>query len=75
MERASLPAGELNELARVHELVEALGRKLDGASAATQSYRRRRGVVFNALEYAVELELLSANPLTRARRKRGKRAL
>ncbi|MFI0898045.1 tyrosine-type recombinase/integrase [Streptomyces sp. NPDC020983] len=75
MERASLPVGELNELARVHELVEALGRKLDGTPAATQTYRRRRAVVFNALEYAVELELLSANPLTRVRRKRGKRAL
>lgn len=75
MERASLPVGELNELARVHELVEALGRKLDGTPAATQTYRRRRAAVFNALEYAVELELLSANPLSRVRRKRGKRAL
>lgn len=75
MERASLPVGELNELARVHELVEALGRKLDGTPAATQTYRRRRAAVFNALEHAVELELLSANPLTRVRRKRGKRAL
>jgi integrase len=75
IERASLPVGELNELARVHGLVEALGRKLDGTPAATQTYRRRRAVVFNALEYAVELELLPANPLTRVRRKRGKRAL
>lgn len=75
MERASLPVGELNELGRVHELVGALGRKLDGTLAATQTYRRRRAVVFNALEYAVELELLPANPLTRVRRKRGKRAL
>ncbi|MFF7194121.1 tyrosine-type recombinase/integrase [Streptomyces sp. NPDC008079] len=75
LERASLPVGELNELARVHELVDALGRKLDGKPAATQTYRRRRAVVFNALEYAVELDLLSANPLTRVRRKRGKRAL
>jgi integrase len=75
LERASLPVGELNELARVHELVDALGRKLNGEPAATQTYRRRRAVAFNALEYAVELDILSANPLTRVRRKRGKRAL
>jgi hypothetical protein len=62
---------ELGELSRVHELIDALGRKLDGQPAATQTYRRRRAVVFNVLEYAVELEVLPSNPLTRVRRKRG----
>jgi integrase len=52
-----------------------LSRKLDGQPAATQTYRRRRAVTFNALEYAVELELLPSNPLGRVRRKRGKRAV
>ncbi|MBD0736432.1 tyrosine-type recombinase/integrase [Streptomyces sp. CBMA29] len=75
IEKASLPVVELLEVARVHELIDALGRKLDGKPAATQTYRRRRAVVFNALEYAVELEALSSNPLTRVRRKRGKRAV
>ena len=59
----------------MHELIDALGRKLDGKPAATQTYRRRRAVVFNALEYAVELEVLPSNPLSRVRRKRGKRAV
>jgi integrase len=73
IERASLPVAELQEIVRVHGLIDGLGRKLDGKPAATQTYRRRRAVVFNALEYAVELELLPSNPLSRVRRKRGKR--
>ncbi|WP_433892524.1 tyrosine-type recombinase/integrase [Streptomyces sp. CA-111067] len=75
IEKASLPVAELQEISRVHELIDALGRKLDGKPAATQTYRRRRAVVFNALEYAVELEVLTSNPLNRVRRKRGKRAV
>jgi integrase len=75
LEKASLPVAELQEITRVHELIDGLGRKLDGKPAATQTYRRRRAVVFNALEYAVELELLPSNPLGRVRRKRGKRAV
>ncbi|OEU85686.1 integrase [Streptomyces abyssalis] len=70
LERASLPVAELTEIDRVHGLVDALGRKLDGKPAANQTYRRRRAVTYNALAYAVELELLTANPLDRARRKR-----
>ncbi|NGO09315.1 site-specific integrase [Streptomyces sp. HC44] len=73
IEKASLPVAELQEIARVHELIDGLGRKLDGKPAATQTYRRRRAIVFNALEYAVELELLPSNLLSRVRRKRGKR--
>ncbi|GGT28500.1 hypothetical protein GCM10010243_00830 [Streptomyces matensis] len=52
-----------------------MSRRLDGKPAATQTYRRRRAVVFNALEFAVELEHLTSNPLSRVRRKRGKRAV
>ncbi|WP_329136631.1 tyrosine-type recombinase/integrase [Streptomyces sp. NBC_01476] len=75
IEKASLPVAELLDVARVHELIDALGRKLDGKAAATQTYRRRRAVVYNALAYAVELEALPSNPLDRVRRKRGKRAV
>ncbi|MGW2097901.1 tyrosine-type recombinase/integrase [Streptomyces olivaceoviridis] len=75
VEKASLPVAELQEITRAHDLIDALGRRLDGKPAATQTYRRRRAVVFNVLEYAVELELLPSNPLSRVRRKRGKRAL
>jgi integrase len=75
IEKASLPVAELQDIARVHGLIDALGRRLDGTPAATQTYRRRRAVTFNALEYAVETEVLTSNPLTRVRRRRGKRAL
>ncbi|KPI18683.1 integrase family protein [Actinobacteria bacterium OK074] len=75
IEKASLPVVELQEITRVHDLIDALTRKLDGKRAATQTYRRRRAVVFNVLEFAVELEMLPANPLTRVKRKRGKRAV
>jgi integrase len=75
LEKASLPVAELQEIARVHELIDSLGRKLDGKPAATQTYRRRRAVVFNSLEYAVELGTLPSNPLGKVRRKRGRRAV
>lgn len=60
IERASLSVAELQEVARAHEVVDTLS---------------RRAVIFNALEYAVELEHLRSNPLSRVRRKRGKRAV
>ncbi len=75
IEKASLPVAELQEISRVHDLIDALTRKLDGKPAATQTYRRRRAVVFNVLEYSVELEALPSNPLSKVRRKRGKRAV
>jgi integrase len=75
IEKASLPVAELQDIARVHGLIDALGRRLDGTPAATQTYRRRRAVTFNALEYAVETEALTSNPLTRVRRRRGKQVL
>ncbi|MEU4932746.1 tyrosine-type recombinase/integrase [Streptomyces yokosukanensis] len=75
LSKASLPVAELSEGGRAQELADALPRRLDGKPAATQTYRRRRTVVFNGLEYAVELEALTSNPLSRVRRKRGKRAV
>ncbi|RLL68906.1 site-specific integrase [Streptomyces sp. Z26] len=73
LERASLPLAELGEIDHVHALVDGLSRKLDGKPAANQTYRRRRAVTYNALEYAVEMEQLTANPLDKVRRKRGQR--
>lgn len=75
IEKASLPVAELQDIARVHGLIDALGRRLDGTPAVTQTYRRRRAVRFTVLEYAVETEALTSNPLTRVRHRRGKRTL
>lgn len=52
----------------VAELLDAL----DGKPAATHTHRRRRAVVSNTLEYAVELGTLPSNPLGRIRRKHGR---
>ncbi|MGY0491775.1 tyrosine-type recombinase/integrase [Streptomyces sp. WG-D5] len=75
LSKASLPVAELSEGSRAQDLVDALTRRLDGKPAATQTYRRRRAVVFNVLQYAVELGALTVNPLSRVRRARGQRAV
>lgn len=75
LSNGSLPVAELSEGSRAQDLVDALTRRLDGKPAATQTYRRRRAVVSNMLQYAVELGALNANPLSQVRRKRGKRAV
>jgi hypothetical protein len=42
-------------------------RRLDGASAAATTIRRKRSVFYNVLGYAAELEELSANSLDRVK--------
>ena len=45
-------------------MLARIGRKLDGSPAAASTVGRKRAVFHNTLEYAVERELLSQNPLT-----------
>ncbi|HEY0641298.1 MAG TPA: integrase [Pseudonocardiaceae bacterium] len=52
------------EPARVRAMLDELSLKLDGERAAAKTIGRKRAVVHNAFEYAVELKLLSANPLS-----------
>ncbi|MFD8562154.1 tyrosine-type recombinase/integrase [Streptosporangium canum] len=60
LEAASLPLSALEEAKHTRA---ALALLLDGKAAATSTYRRKRAVFHHVLEYAVELEELSANPL------------
>ncbi|MDP9864514.1 MULTISPECIES: tyrosine-type recombinase/integrase [Streptosporangium] len=46
----------------LHHRLEAISRRLDGKAAAS-TYRRKRAVFHHALEYAVELGELPANPI------------
>jgi integrase len=46
-------------------VLDALAVKLDGKPAAPTTTYRKRAVIYNALGYAVELELLPANPIDR----------
>lgn len=47
--------------------MDALARKLDGTPAAPTTIARKRAVLFNALDLAVERGLLDVNPLTQIR--------
>jgi integrase len=44
-------------------VLDQLAQKLDGGQAAAATVRRKRAVLFNAIEYAVELKLLTKNPI------------
>ncbi|MFD8531552.1 tyrosine-type recombinase/integrase [Streptosporangium canum] len=63
LEAASLPLSALEEAKHTRAALEALALLLDGKAAATSTYRRKRAVFHHVLEYAVELEELSTNPL------------
>jgi len=51
-------------------VAEIIGRKLDGTPAAPDTVSRRWRALNTAIEYAVEVGALDANPLKRVRRKR-----
>ena len=63
LERASLPLTELEKPRNVRLALDALTLRLDGTSAAATTIHRKRSVFYNVLEYAAELEELSANSL------------
>lgn len=72
LESASLPMSDLEEPRNARTALEALAVLLDGSAAATNTFRRKRAVFHHALEYAVELGELSANPLDRIKWKPAK---
>lgn len=57
------PVGDLQDETLVHEVINAIGRNLDGSNAAPSTYRRKRMTLTNALDYAVARNLLPENPL------------
>ncbi len=65
LERASLPLPELAKTRVARLGLNALMLRMDGSAAAATTIRRKRAVFYNALQYAVELEDLPANPLDR----------
>jgi integrase len=58
------PISVLKEASEVRGVIALAASKLDGKPAAGSVVRRKRAVLFNVLEYAVELKLLDVNPLT-----------
>ncbi|MEU3611582.1 tyrosine-type recombinase/integrase [Streptomyces sp. NPDC006872] len=62
--KASLPLATLKNPADIRRVLDSLKLTLSGATAAAETVRRKRAVLFNALAYAVELGELPENPVT-----------
>jgi integrase len=63
LETASLPVTVVGEARHVRAALDALTVNLDGTKSGATTIARKRGVFFNILEYAVEIETLPANPI------------
>ena len=59
----TLPVSRFEDVAALRSALDALATKLDGKQAAAKTVTRKRAVLFNALDYAVELKALGANNL------------
>jgi integrase len=60
----TLPVRHLADPAVLRPALDALARRLDGKAAAATTISRKRAIFYNAVEYAVELGHLPANPIT-----------
>ncbi len=58
-----MKVSDLNDARLVRQALDACALTLDGRAAAATTARRKRAVFYNALRYAVELDLLPANPI------------
>ena len=63
VEGASVAVSALAAPAMVRTALDACARTIDGGPAAATTVRRKRAVLYNALGFAVELELLDSNPI------------
>ena len=61
--RNSAPVSALAEAAMARRMLDQATGRLDGKNAAASTARRHRTILANALDYAVELGLLEANPI------------
>jgi integrase len=70
--KATKSVDALAEPETLREVLRALDLKLDGNRASLNTVRHRRTTLGNAIEYAIEKELLAANPLKeiKARKKK-----
>lgn len=61
--RHTRPVGDMLKHGEMRRLLDAISLKLDGTLAAATVVNRKRAVLHNALEYAVELGLIGSNPV------------
>nr|WP_308288258.1 site-specific integrase [Streptomyces corallincola] len=74
-ERKSLPMSALSDRLLVKNALRALTKRLDGKTAAPGTISRKRAIFYNSLEFAVDGELLSDNPLDRVKWKAPERVM
>ena len=55
---------QLSEPAVLRSVLATIGTRIDGSAAAPSVASKRRRVLFNALEYAVERGVIPVNPLS-----------
>jgi integrase len=70
LKRRSLPLSSITDPAIVRRVYHRLTLTVEGKAVAGDTFRRRRRGLNTALEYAVELEEISENPLKRLKAKR-----
>lgn len=63
LEKNTLPVSAISEPRVVRGMLDALARRMDGKAASATVVNRKRAVLYNALDYAVELRLLEKNPI------------
>ena len=64
-DRAGAHLSALSDRLVVRAALSALSKKLDGTTAAAGTTSRKRAIFYNSLEFAVDAELISDNPLDR----------
>lgn len=64
---------KLSDTELLRQLVDTIGTRLDGKRVAPDTFRLRRVILDNALDYAVERNLLDTNPLDTLKLKTPKR--
>ncbi|GAA0573262.1 integrase [Kribbella sandramycini] len=68
VDRNSRPLADLAKKDTIRAALDAVGNKLDGKPASTTYAGRRRAVLWNLCEYAIERGYLSKNPITTVKR-------
>jgi integrase len=72
LERHTPPLLEVGEPEVLRQVLEAVARKLDGTIAAPTTIARKRAVIYQLFEHAVEQGAFETNPLARLRWKQPK---
>ena len=65
LEKASLPTSEVGKAPTARAALNAISVLLNGQAAGATTIARKRSVLANTIEYAIELEDLTTNPLAR----------